>query len=57
MLRKNCLACGFIVVDETVIKTKEQKCASCSKNEIKIFYICPRCGNNLGQKELDISAS
>jgi len=52
MLRKNCLSCGYIVTDESIIKTKEKKCTACGKNEkeIIIFYICPRCGNIIGRK-------
>ena len=54
MLRKNCMSCGFIVSDPSVIKTKEKNCPKCKKEEARkiIYYICPRCGNNMGKKIL-----
>lgn len=53
MIRKNCLACGYIFLDESMIKTKEKKCSSCSKQkkEIITMYICARCGCELGIKK------
>ena len=44
-----CLSCGFLISDISDLLIRKKTCRHCKNKQKKIslYYVCPRCGNNL----------